>query len=141
MPRTPRNEWGLLFNPFGFGVVHMEIFYPLTPPMADTYKILGQSQPTADTWTDLYTVPPTTRLRAAALYCCNLGPDIDKISVALAPAGATQDVTQQLYDLLPLNVHDTFQIDGAIYLATTDVVRVKSLNGDVVFNLVGIEVT
>ena len=68
--------------------------------MAATYKVLGQSAPSATTATSLYTVPASTSTIVSTLTVCNRDTTAGTFRIAVRPAGATLAVkpTEQLFD-------------------------------------------
>ena len=58
--------------------------------MATTYKVLGQSAPSAATATTLYTVPAATQAVVSTINVVNThASTADVVRVAIRPAGAT----------------------------------------------------
>jgi hypothetical protein len=109
--------------------------------MAITYKVLGQSNPAANTNIDLYTVPANTSSVCSTLVICNQAASAATFRVAVRPAGAsiaTQHYTS--YDT-NLNANDSITVTIGITLATTDVVTVRANTTTVSFNLFGSELT
>ena len=109
--------------------------------MAITYKVLGQSNPAANTNADLYTVPANTSSVCSTLVICNQAASAATFRVAVRPAGAsiaTQHYTS--YDT-NLNANDSITVTIGITLATTDVVTVRANTTTVSFNLFGSELT
>ena len=60
--------------------------------MATTYKVLGQSAPTAATATTLYTVPAATQTIISTINVVNTNPSSDTVRIAIRPVGATLSV-------------------------------------------------
>jgi hypothetical protein len=108
--------------------------------MASTYKVLGQSNPSATTLTTLYTVPALTQAVASTMTICNLGVSTT-VRVAVRPAGAAIANQQYIvYDNV-VNSNDTMFLTLGIALSTTDVVSVYAGTATVAFNLYGSEIT
>lgn len=108
--------------------------------MASTYKVLGQSNPSATTLTTLYTVPAATQAVASTMTICNLGVTTT-VRVAVRVAGAAIANQQYIvYDNV-VNANDTMFLTLGIALATTDVVSVYAGTANVSFNLFGSEIT
>lgn len=107
--------------------------------MATTYKVLGQSNPSAATATTLYTVPSATSTIVSTLSICNLS-TTTTVRVAVRPAGAT--LANQHYILYDysINASDSLFMTLGLTLAATDVVTVYAGTANVVFNLYGSEV-
>ena len=109
--------------------------------MANTYKILGQSAPSATTETDLYTVPSSTSAVISSIVICNRGTGATTFRVSISPIGdATVDKDYLYYDVT-LAGNDTFIATVGITLATTDKVRVYAGNNKLSFNLFGTELS
>lgn len=108
--------------------------------MANTYKVLGQSNPAATTLTTLYTVPSSTSSVCSTLTACNIGVSTN-IRVAVRPAGAS--IANQHYIVYDnyINAGDTLFLTIGATLATTDVVSVYAGTANVAFNLYGSEIT
>lgn len=108
--------------------------------MALTYKVLGQSSPSASTNTDLYTVPAATSAVASTLSIANRSTSTT-FRVAVRPAGATlANEHYVVYDAL-ISQNDTIFLTLGITLATTDVVTVYTPSSNVSFSLFGSEVS
>ena len=107
--------------------------------MANAYKVLGQANPGA-VLTDLYTVPASTEA-IAFLTVSNKASAAKTCRVKVAPAGAADDDDHNvLYDFtVPAN--DTYVHPKALYLATTDKVRVYGESTDLTFSLDGVEIS
>lgn len=109
--------------------------------MADALKILGQSLPAGGTLTTLYTVPGATSAVASSIIACNQSSLPARFRLSVAVAGAADERKQYFYydELIPGNA--SFPITIGISLATTDVLRCQSDNGQVAFTATGVEVT
>ena len=107
--------------------------------MATTYKVLGQSNPSATTATTLYTVPSSTSAVVSTLSIANLGASTT-YRVAIRPAGASLANQHYLAYDVPLNANDSVLLTLGITLATTDVVTVYASTANLAFNLFGSEV-
>lgn len=108
--------------------------------MAEAYKVLGQSKPSAATLTDAYTVPGATSAVVSSIVICNQGAATSyRISVAVA--GAADTAKQYIaYDVaIAATSSDVFTL--GITLATTDVVRVYNTLATCSFNIYGAEIT
>jgi hypothetical protein len=109
--------------------------------VAETFKVLGQSNPGAATPADLYTVPAATKTVISTLVVANRSATPDKFRISIAVAGEVTDNKQYLYYDVDIPGNDTFAATLGVTIATTDVVRVYSTNGTCSFNLFGAEVT
>ena len=109
--------------------------------MAITYKVLGQSNPTANTNTDLYTVPSTTSTVCSTLVICNQANTAATFRVAIRPAGAAVASQHYISYDSNLNANDSITMTIGMTLATTDKVTVRASTSTVSFNLFGSELT
>lgn len=109
--------------------------------MTDTLLVLGQSQPSANVLTTLYTVPASTSTTVSSITICNVSSTTDYFSVSVAPGGASDTLSQYIYYEVFLDGNDTFIATVGFTLATTDVVRCLSLNGNISFSLFGVQIT
>lgn len=57
--------------------------------MATNYKVLGQAALTAETDTDIYTVPASTEAVVSTLTICNIDTSANTFRVAVVPSGET----------------------------------------------------
>lgn len=109
--------------------------------MASTYKVLGQSNPSATTLTTLYTVPGATSAVCSTITVCNRAAAATSFRVAVRPAGAGISNEHYLYYDVTIAANDTFAATIGITLATTDVVSVYATLATLSFNLFGTEIT
>lgn len=109
--------------------------------MAVTYKVLGQSKPTAATATTLYTVPSGSGNYAvvSTINIANITAEPSNVRVAVRPAGATlEDKHYIMYDN-GVSPYTSQSFTIGITLAQTDVVTVYDSAGKCAFNLFGSE--
>ncbi len=109
--------------------------------MADTFKVLAQSNPTAATLTDIYTVPAATSTVISTIVVCNRSAAATSFRISIQVANAADDNKQYLYYDTIIPGNDTFVITLGITLATTDVIAVYATLATLSFNVFGVEVT
>ena len=109
--------------------------------MATTYKVLGQSNPSATTATTLYTVPSSTSSVVSTISVCNAGSSAATFRIAVRPAGATLEQKHYLIYGATVPASDTTMITVGLTLATTDVVTVYASSANVSFNAYGSEIS
>ena len=109
--------------------------------MANLYKILGQSSPSATTETDLYTVPALTSAVCSSLSICNRGATQTTFRVSISQGGGATTNKDYLYYDVTLAGNDTFIATKGVTLATTDKIRVYSGNSSLSFQVWGTEIT
>lgn len=109
--------------------------------MANTYKILGQSKPSATTLTDIYTVPAATSAIVSTITVCNQSATATSFRISVAPAGAADASSQYLYYDVTIAGNDTFAATMGISLETTDKIRVYNTLATLSFTVTGVEIT
>ena len=109
--------------------------------MATTYKVLGQSAPTAATATSLYTVPSATEAIISTINIVNThASTADVIRIAVRPNGATLANEHYIVYGVSLAAGSTFTYTGGITVDATDVITIFSTNGTSSFNAFGSEI-
>lgn len=109
--------------------------------MANTYKVLGQSNPNATTATTLYTVPANTSTVLSTISICNIGSAGTTYRVAIRPGGASLSNQHYLIYDAPINSNETQFHTIGVSLATTDVVTVYAGTANLAFSTYGTEIT
>jgi glucose-6-phosphate dehydrogenase assembly protein OpcA len=109
--------------------------------MPTTYKVLGQSNPSATTATTLYTVPSTTSTVVSTITVANLAGTGATYRISVRPAGAAQ--TNAMYIAYDVTVGglDTTTITLGITLATTDIITVYASTANLAFQAFGSEIS
>lgn len=109
--------------------------------MATAFKILGQSAPSANTDTDIYTVPASTQTVVSTIVVANRGASEANYRIAVRPAGAT--IANQHYIAYDVAVatDDALTITVGVTLDETDVISVRASTSDVSFNVFGSEIS
>jgi hypothetical protein len=108
--------------------------------MATTYKVLGQSAPSATTNTDIYTVPSATSTVVSTIAVCNRSTSTT-FRIAIRPAGAA--IANQHYIVYDnyVNQYETVFLTIGATLAATDVVTIYAGAANLSFSLFGSENT
>jgi hypothetical protein len=107
--------------------------------MPETPKILAQVNPNGQALTDAYTVPLKTNTVISSVVVTNRneGPAFFRISLAIA--GAADALSQYIYYNHVAMGNTSFVATIGVGLAESDVVRVRSDNGALSFNVLGLE--
>ena len=108
--------------------------------MATTYKVLGQSSPSATTATTLYTVPAATETIVSTVTVANRAATAGSYRIAIRVAGASLANSQYIaYDVsLPANASDTLTL--GLTVGATDVITVYASSADFTFSAFGSEI-
>lgn len=108
--------------------------------MANTYKSLGQSAPSATTETTLYTVPASTSAIVSSVVVCNRSGSADTFRVTHnVGGGATATKDHLCYDHA-IGANDTVTLTLGITMAATDKIKVYAGTANLSFNLYGTEI-
>jgi hypothetical protein len=110
--------------------------------MPTNYKVLGQSNPTAQTYTTLYTVPSATQAVISTISICNANSSSNaNYSIAIRPAGEAIAAKHFLTNNNIVGAVDTIMLTVGLTLGNTDVVTVYTPSSNLAFSLFGSEIT
>jgi hypothetical protein len=108
--------------------------------MAITYKVLGQSAPSATTDTTLYTVPSATEAVLSTITACNRGTANADIRIAVRPNGAAITDSHFLVFDATLLPKETKAFTLGVTMDAADVLTVRASTADTSFNAFGSEI-
>lgn len=108
--------------------------------MATTYKVLGQSNPSATTATTLYTVPSATQAVISTIVVCNQAATTATFRIAVRPAGATLAAQHYVAYDVSVGANDSTALTLGITLGATDVVTIYGSSATLSFNAYGSEI-
>jgi glucose-6-phosphate dehydrogenase assembly protein OpcA len=109
--------------------------------MATTYKVLGQSNPSATTLTTLYTVPSATQAVISSISVANLTATAATFRIAVRPAGASITNAHYLGYDITVGASDTTIITVGVTMNATDVLSVYASTANLTFQAFGSEVS
>ena len=109
--------------------------------MATTYKVLGQSNPSATTATTLYTVPAATTAVVSSISVANLTATAATFRIAVRVAGATLANSRYNGYNSTVGASDSTIITVGLTLAATDVITVYASTANLVFQAFGSEIS
>lgn len=109
--------------------------------MATTYKVLGQSAPSATTNTNLYTVPADTQAIISTIVVANRVDEIAAFRIAIRPAGETISSEHYLAYDVAVGALDSTTLTLGITLAATDVLTIYGSSANLSFSAFGSEIT
>ena len=108
--------------------------------MAITYKVLGQSAPSATTNTDVYTVGAGKQSTISTIAICNRASTQATYRIAIRPDGAAIANSHYIaYDSI-IAGNDTVFLTVGITVDASDVVTVYASTADTSFNIFGVEI-
>ena len=109
--------------------------------MANVYKVLAQSNPSATTATTLYTVPSATSTVLSTITICNQAASAGTFRIAVRPAAATLAAQHYIAYDVAIAANDTTALTLGLTLATTDVVTIYASSATMSFNAYGSEIS
>jgi glucose-6-phosphate dehydrogenase assembly protein OpcA len=109
--------------------------------MPTTYKVLGQSKPSATTATTLYTVPSATQAVVSTIVIANLTATAATFRIAVRVAGATLADSQYVAYDITVGASDSTALTLGVTLNATDVVTVYSSTANLTFTAFGSEIS
>jgi glucose-6-phosphate dehydrogenase assembly protein OpcA len=109
--------------------------------MATTYKVLGQSAPSATTDTTLYTVPAATQAVVSTIVIANRAATNDIFRIAIRVAGASIANEDYVAYNVVVGAADSTALTLGITLATTDIITIYASSANMSFNAFGSELT
>ena len=108
--------------------------------MATTYKVLGQSNPSATTATTLYTVPASTQAVVSTIVIANLTSTAATFRIAVRVAGAALANSQYVAYDITVGASDSTALTLGVTINATDVVTVYASTANLTFTAFGSEI-
>ncbi len=108
--------------------------------MAATYKVLGQSAPSATTNTDVYTVGTGKQAVVSTIAVCNRGATAATYRIAIRVAGSALSNEEYIAYDSSITANNSTMITIGVTLGAGDVVTVYASNANLSFNLFGSEI-
>jgi hypothetical protein len=109
--------------------------------MPITYKVLGQSAPSATTNTTLYTVPAATSAVISTIVVANRSASSVAYRIAIRPSGASLANQHYIAFNVAVGAGDSTTLTLGITLAATDLITVYGSTADLSFSVFGSEIT
>ena len=108
--------------------------------MPTTYKVLGQSNPSATTATTLYTVPASTQTVVSTISVCNQASTAATYRIAVRVAGSALSAEEYIVYGATVAASDSTFITVGVTLGATDVLTVYASSANLSFNAFGSEI-
>lgn len=108
--------------------------------MATTYKVLGQSNPSATTATTLYTVPSATQAVVSTIVICNQAASAATFRIAVRVAGASLTAAQYVAYDVTVGASDSTALTLGITMGATDVLTIYGSTATLSFTAFGSEI-
>jgi hypothetical protein len=109
--------------------------------MPTTYKVLGQSNPSATTATTLYTVPSATTSVVSTITVANQAASAATFRIAVRPNAETLAAKHYVAYDATVAANDTTALTLGITLDAADVITVYASTATVSFNAFGSEIS
>lgn len=109
--------------------------------MANAYKVLAQSNPSATTDTDIYTVPADTEAVISTIVVCNQDSSDATYNIAVRPDGATIAAQHYVAKTVTVGASDSTTLTLGITMNAADVLTVQGSTATLSFNAFGTEIT
>ena len=108
--------------------------------MATTYKVLGQSNPSATTATTLYTVPSATQAVVSTIVICNQAASAATFRIAVRVGGATLAAAQYVAYDVTVGASDSTALTLGITMGAADVLTIYGSTATLSFTAFGSEI-
>ena len=108
--------------------------------MATTYKVLGQSNPSATTATTLYTCPAATQTVISTISICNQAATSATYRIAVRPNGATLAPEHYVVYDATIQANTTAAYTLGLTIEASDVVTIYASASTMSFNAFGSEI-
>lgn len=108
--------------------------------MTTVYKVLGQSTPSSNTLTAVYTVPASNSAVISTITLCNTTNSNTTYKLAVQPANAAISTSHYIAFEATLLANDTVALTLGITLAATDVLSANISGANVAINVFGSEI-
>lgn len=105
-----------------------------------TFKVLGQSNPSATTATTLYTVPSLTQAVVSTIVVANLAASSATFRIAIRVAGATLANSQYIAYDVTVGASDSTALTLGVTLGAADVITVYASTANLTFSAFGSEI-
>lgn len=109
--------------------------------MPTSYKVLGQSNPSATTLTTLYTVPAATETVVSSIVIANLAATAATFRIAVRPNGAAIANSQYVGYDITVGASDSTVLTLGITMDAADVLSVYASTSTVTFSAFGSEIS
>lgn len=109
--------------------------------MANAYKVLAQSAPSATTATDVYTVPSATETVISTVVIANRAATAGTFRLSIRPNGASQTNAMYLAFDVPIAANDSTTLTLGLTMDAADVLTAYCSSADMSVNVFGTEIS
>jgi hypothetical protein len=108
--------------------------------MATTYKVLGQSNPSATTATTLYTCPASTQTVISTITICNQAASAGTYRIAVRPNGATLANEHYIVYDATVSANSTTAYTLGLTIDASDILTIYASSTTLSFSAFGSEI-
>lgn len=109
--------------------------------MATSYKVLGQSAPSATTNTDVYTVPSATEAIVSTIVICNRAGTDGTFRIAVRPDGASVANQHYIAYDVAIGANDSTNLTLGVTMNAGDILMAYCSSASMSVNVFGSEVS
>lgn len=109
--------------------------------MANTYKVLGQSAPSAATSTTVYTCPSSTQTVVSVIVVCNRSAVPTSFRVGVDVNAAGDDNKDYIAYDVPIGANESVEVGKGVTLDAADLIRVYATLATLSFSVFGEEIS
>jgi len=109
--------------------------------MANAYKVLAQSAPSATTATNVYTVPAATETVISTVIIANRAASAGTFRLSVRPNGATQADQHYIAFDVPVAANDSTTLTLGLTVDAADVLTLYCSSADMSVNVFGTEIS
>lgn len=109
--------------------------------MANAYKVLAQSAPSATTATDVYTVPSATEAVISTVIIANRAATAGSFRLSVRPNGASQTNAMYIAYDVPIAASDSTTLTLGLTMDAADVLTAYCSSADMSVNVFGTEIS
>lgn len=109
--------------------------------MANTYKVLGQSTPSAATSTTAYTCPANTQTIVSLITVCNRSATPTSFRVGVDVNAAGDGNSDYIAYDVPIGANEMVELGKGVTLDASDLIRVYATLATLTFSVFGEEIS
>ena len=110
--------------------------------MANAYKVLAQNDPTAETATNVYTVPASTESVISTIILANRAATANTFRLSVRPNGAVQAPAHYIAYDVPIAANDSTTLTLGVTMDAADVLTVYTgAAAEISVNVFGTEIS
>lgn len=109
--------------------------------MANAYKVLAQSAPSATTATDVYTVPASTEAVISTIIIANRASSPGTYRLSVRPNGAAESTLHFVAYDVPIAANDSVTLTLGVTMDAADVLTAYCSSANMSVNVFGTEIT